>query len=183
MKKSPHIVLGITGSIAAIKAPDLVRLLQESGFEVSCVLTEEAAHFVSPLVLATFCGRPVVSHMFGPEAERLPHVKLAEEADLFLIAPASATCLARCAWGTAEDMVSLTYLATSAPVLVAPAMHTAMWKHPATQENVAVLKKRGVQFVGPIVGKLASGLVGEGHLSELDDIVKMVETVLKKKGG
>ena len=180
-KKRPRVVLGVTGSIAAFKAPELVRLLREKGFDVSCLLTEEAAHFVSPLVLSTFTGKPALTDMFSQESQGMPHLRSAEEADLYLVAPVTANVLARCAQGLADDLVSLTYLATGAPVVMAPAMHNTMWHHPATQANVRLLKERGVTFVGPIVGKLADGTTAEGRMSELKNIVGAVESMLEKK--
>ncbi len=177
----PCVILGVTGSIAAIKAPKLVRLLMEKGVDVHCVMTPNAAHFVTPFVLSTLSGAPVITDMFDSTAAHLPHLKVAEEADVFLIAPASAATIARCARGVAEDMVSLTYLATKAPVLMAPAMHDTMWDHPATQENVKILKSRGVQFVGPGIGPLADNTQGEGRFSEPEEIVSAVEKILSKK--
>ncbi len=175
-----RILLGVTGSIAAVKTPELVRLLVDKGFDVQCVLTKEAKEFVAPLALATFSGKPAVWEMFGPDAYKMPHISFAEKADLMLIAPASTTTLARCAHGTAEDMVSLCYVTTDAPVVVAPAMHPTMWEHAATQTNVKTLRDRGVKFVGPYVGPLADKTRGEGRMSEPEEIVQVVAKILKK---
>lgn len=172
------VVLGVTGSIAAVKSPEIVRQLIDNGYEVRCVLTPGAAQFVSPLALATFSGAPVVQDMFGADAYQMPHLKLADEADVFLIAPLSTSALARLATGEAEDMVTLTYISTKAPTIVAPAMHPPMWEHPATQDNVALLKKRGVIFEGPFVGPLADKSRGEGRMSEPQKIVDAVRKVL-----
>lgn len=181
---SRRVVLGISGSIAAVKAPELVRLLIDKGYEVDCFMTESAKHFASPLALATFSGRPVVDSMFGPDAWRMPHLR-AENPDVFLMAPTTATTLARCASGLAEDVVSLAYLTTTAPVVIAPAMHPSMWEHPAMQSNVRILKERGAHFVGPYIGPLADKTHGEGRMTEPAEIVDAVEKLLgsrSKKG-
>lgn len=175
-----RILLGVTGSIAAVKAPELVRLLVDKNFDVQCVMTKESKEFVAPLALATFSGKPAPFEMFGPEAFRMPHITYSEQANLMIIAPASATMLARMAHGLSEDLVSLCYITTQAPVLVAPAMHPTMWEHPATQANVKILRERGVHFVGPYVGPLADKTRGEGRMSEVEEIVQAAEKILKK---
>jgi phosphopantothenoylcysteine decarboxylase/phosphopantothenate--cysteine ligase len=177
---SRRVVLGITGSIAAVKSPELVRLLIDKGFEVECFLTPGAKQFVAPLSLATFCGRPVVDEMFGADAFKMPHLR-AENPDVFIIAPATATIIGRCANGLAEDSVSLAYLTTTAPVFLAPAMHPTMWEHPATQANVKTLRDRGVIFVGPYIGPLADKTRGEGRMSEPQEIVDAVDKHLASK--
>ncbi len=174
-----RILLGISGSVAAVKAPELVRLLKDCGHRVNCVLTESAVQFVSPLVLSTFCGEKVVSGLFGEDAYEMPHLEWAENADLFIMAPASATLLGRCAFGLAEDMVSLSYLNVSSPVLIAPAMHNTMWNHPATQANITILKDRGASLVGPVKGRLADTTTADGRMSEPEEIVKAAEKLLK----
>ncbi len=166
-----RIVLGISGSIAAVKAPELVRALVEARFDVRCVLTSEASKFVAPTPLAVFSGHPVHQDMFGPDVHEMPHLRLAAEADLLLIAPATAALLGKFANGLADDFVTLIYITTLAPVLVAPAMHPTMWNHPSTQANVATLKKRSVGFVGPHIGQLADNTSGDGRLAEPADIV------------
>lgn len=176
----PVILLGISGSIAAVKAPALVRLLVDHDFDVRCVMTKSAEKFVSPLALATFSKERVISDVFCEDAHRLYHVEWAEKATLMLMAPASATTIARCAQGIAEDMVSLTYLTTTAPVLIVPAMHTSMWEHPATQNNVRILKERGVTFLGPHQGPLADQTHGEGRMVEPEEVFKLVESLVKK---
>lgn len=177
----PRILLGVTGSIAAVKAPELVRLLSDKGWDIQCVLTKEAEKFVSALALSTFSGKPALVDMIGPDAFKLPHITFSEQADLMLIAPASATMIARCAHGLAEDLVSLCYITVETPVLMAPAMHPSMWEHPATHDNVKVLKSRGVHFVGPYVGLLADKTRGDGRMSEPVEIVKAVEKILSSK--
>jgi phosphopantothenoylcysteine decarboxylase/phosphopantothenate--cysteine ligase len=166
-----RIVLGISGGIAAVKAPELVRSLVEARFDVRCVLTPEASKFVAPMPLAVFSGHPVYHDMFGADVHEMPHLKLAAEADLFLVAPATASLLAKFAAGLSDDFVTLTYIATVAPVLVAPAMHPTMWNHPSTRANVATLKQRSVGFVGPHIGQLADNTSGDGRMAEPADIV------------
>ena len=180
-RSHPRVLLGVSGSVAAVKAPELVRLLIDKSWSVSCVLTPGAEKFVSSLALASFSGEPAHTEVFGEDAYRLPHLRLAEESDVFLVAPASASLLASFAHGLADDMVSLAYLACKIPVLVAPAMHTPMWEHPATRANVAILKERGVHFIGPYQGPLADRTRGEGRMAEPEDIVRVLETVLAKK--
>jgi phosphopantothenoylcysteine decarboxylase / phosphopantothenate---cysteine ligase len=173
-----RILIGISGSIAAVKSPELVRLLVDKGYDVDCVLTKGASHFVAPLALATFSGHAVVEEMFGDEAWRMPHLRLAENADVMVIAPATALILGRCANGLTEDMVTLSYLTTTAPVLIAPAMHPTMWEHAATQTNVKTLRERGATFVGPYIGPLADKTHGEGRMSEPVEILQAIEKIL-----
>lgn len=175
-----RVVLGVTGSIAAVKAPELVRLLLDRDYEVDCFMTEGGKQFAAPLALATFTNRPVVDQMFGDEAWKMPHLR-AENPDVFLIAPATAAAIARCATGIADDIVSLGYLTTTAPVIIAPAMHPSMWEHPATQANVKTLRDRGAIFVGPYVGPLADKSHGEGRMSEPAEIVAAVEKSLESR--
>ncbi len=179
--KPSRILLGVAGSIAAVKATDVVRRLREAGHEVHCVMTPSATQFVSPLSLATFSGHPVHHDMFAADAYQMPHLSLSNEADVMVIVAASASTLARCANGLADDMVSLCYVTTTAPVVIAPAMHDTMWAHPAVQENVKTLKSRGVEFVGPVKGKLADQTQAEGRMSEPDDIVASVGKALAAK--
>lgn len=176
----PIVLLGVSGSIAAVKAPALVRLLVDHDFHVRCVLTNSAEKFVSPLVLSTFSGEPVISDIFNVEAHKMYHLKWAEEAKVMLLAPTSAATLARCAQGLSEDMVTLMYLTTTAPVIVAPAMHNTMWEHPATQNNTRILKERGATFVGPYQGPLADNSYGEGRMADPEEIVKAVEALVQK---
>ena len=140
-------------------------------------MTKSAEEFVSKMVLSTFCEEPVPSDMFGPEAYKIPHIKMAEKTDVYVLVAVTATVMARCANGMGDDLVSLTYLATKKPVIMVPAMHDSMWEHPATQANVETLKKRGVTFVGPVQGKLADATEGPGRMAEIEDIVLAVEKV------
>ncbi|HVN36613.1 MAG TPA: bifunctional phosphopantothenoylcysteine decarboxylase/phosphopantothenate--cysteine ligase CoaBC [Myxococcota bacterium] len=162
-----RILLAVSGGIAAYKIPELVRLLRREGHEVRCIATEAALEFVTPLVLQTLTGLPVRTRLFDASEEgQIDHIALADRAELLLIAPATANVLARLAHGLADDLVTTVALATRAPVLIAPAMNVNMWQHPATRENVRVLRERGAEFVGPESGSLACGWEGEGRMAE-----------------
>ena len=162
-----RILLAVTGGIAAYKTPELVRALTGAGHEVRCALTEAAQRFVSPLVLQTLTGNPARCDLFDPSEEgEIDHIRLADQADLVIVAPATANFLAQYAAGLAGDLVGALLLATRAPVLVAPAMNVNMWSHPATQANLETLRARGVRFVGPEAGELACGWEGLGRMSE-----------------
>jgi len=177
------IVLGVCGSIACYKAADLASKLAQSGALVDVILTDAAQQFISPLTFRSLTGRPVFSDMFDPQSPVAEeHVFLARSADALLIAPASATTLARLADGLADDMLSLTALATVAPVVIAPAMDGQMWEHPATKANVATLRQRGVRFVGPEEGRLASGHTGRGRLSDTGTIIGALRQALGAAG-
>ena len=148
MLTGKKIVVGVTGGIAAYKACDLVSRLKKRGAQVRVVLTEHACQFVQPLTFETLSGNPAYTDSFDRKYE-IGHVALAKWADLLLIAPATANCMAKMACGIADDLLSTTCLAVRCPVLVAPAMNSAMWRNPATQANLALLRSRGVRFVGP----------------------------------
>ena len=175
-----NIVLGITGSIAAYKAADIASQLSKSGHAVTCVLTKGAAEFVAPLTLATLSRRPVVTDLFAEKEGWQPgHIQLADDADLLLIAPATATVLAAMAHGFAHDALTAIALATRAPILIAPAMNGKMWKHPATLRNVETLKGWGVKFIEPAEGLLACGYEGVGRLAPVEEIVAAVAGITK----
>jgi phosphopantothenoylcysteine decarboxylase/phosphopantothenate--cysteine ligase len=175
----PRVLLAVSGGIAAYKVPELVRLLDGSGHAVRCALTEAATRFVSPLVLQTLTREPVRSDLLDPGEEgQIGHIDLADQADVVVVAPATANLLARMAHGLADDLVSTLLLATRAPVLVAPAMNVNMWEHAATQANVQTLRERGVHFVGPDVGALACGWEGAGRMAEPAAIAAAVERLL-----
>ncbi|MGH0030021.1 MAG: bifunctional phosphopantothenoylcysteine decarboxylase/phosphopantothenate--cysteine ligase CoaBC [Myxococcota bacterium] len=162
-----RILLAVSGGIAAYKTPELVRTFVRGGHAVRCVLTPAATRFVTPLVLQTLTGAPVRSELFDlSEESEIDHIALADWADLLVLAPATANRLAKLAHGQADDLASTLALACRAPLLVAPAMNVNMWQHPATRENVAVLRERGVRFVGPDAGELACGWEGEGRMSD-----------------
>ena len=177
------VVFGVTGSIAAVKAENLVKRLKKIA-RVTVVMTEAAKEFVSPGRLAQVSGTRVVTGLFEKyqkERETVEHISLAEEANLLLIAPATANTISKLANGIADDMLSTLALATKAPILIAPAMNTDMWENPVIQENVAKLKARGYKFISPSWGRLASGRMGKGRLAPLGRIVKESERILKEK--
>ena len=177
-----HVILGVTGSISAYKAADTASKLRQAGASVEVIMTPAATQFITPLTFQSLTGRPVVVDMFGA-AEAEAHVEVARRADALVIAPATADCLANLAHGQTPDMVTLTALATTAPILVAPAMDSQMWDHPATQENVVTLRNRGVEVVGPNEGRLASGRTGFGRLAETVEIVGALRTLLGQRAG
>jgi phosphopantothenoylcysteine decarboxylase/phosphopantothenate--cysteine ligase len=178
-----HIVLGVSGSIASYKAAEVASRLVQEGAVVDTVLTRSATEFVQPLTFRALTGREPYTSMFAAYGDGEAHVELARRADLLVIAPASATTLARLAHGLADDFLALTALATRAPVLAAPAMDSQMWTHAATQANAALLADRGVEFVGPASGRLASGRVGAGRLVEPSLIVDAVKARLGRERG
>ena len=177
-----RIILGVTGSIAAYKAADLASQLTKSGHRVTCVLTRSALEFITPLTLGTLSKNPVITDLFAEKEGWQPgHIQLADEAELLLIAPASANILAAMANGFANDALTAIALATRAPLLIAPAMNGKMWQHPATVKNVETLRGYGAQFVEPAEGMLACGYEGVGRLAEVETILQTVEAVLSAK--
>ncbi len=171
-----RILLGVSGGIAAYKSPELVRRLRDRGFEVRCALTPAAAAFVSPLALEVVTGRAVHREEYlEPNGSGVElHIEAAAWADLFLIAPATAQTLASLALGLADNFVLTTALAFTGPLVVAPALHSAMWRHPALAARVEELRARGVEIIGPGVGVLASGETGVGRMAEIPDLVSAV---------
>ena len=173
------VVLGVTGSIAAYKACDVVSRLRKQNMDVHVILTRAGAEIITPLALETMSANPVVVDMFHRETPwEVEHIALAKRADVFLVAPATANFLGKAAHGIADDMLTTTILATHAPVLVAPAMNVNMYENPAVQENIAALKTRGWHFVEPDAGILACGDVGKGRLAEPEAIVSAVMALL-----
>ena len=173
-KSVRRVALGVTGSIAAYKAPMLVRGLVKKGVEVRCVLTPNASHFVTPLALATVSRHAVAQSLHDPALWEMAHLELASWADLVLIAPATADFIARLAQGRAEGLLDSLVLSTRAPVAVCPAMDAEMWDHAATRANVRALAGFGYKVWGPEKGELASGKVGFGRMLEPDEIVRLV---------
>jgi phosphopantothenoylcysteine decarboxylase/phosphopantothenate--cysteine ligase len=172
------IALGVTGGIAAYKAAEIVRLVQDRGIRVQVIMTHAAQEFVRPLTFAALSGEKVITGMFSPGEERTPnidsaieHIAVAQSIDALLVAPATADVLAHFAQGIASDFLTTLYLATTAPVVVAPAMNVNMWNHAATQANLEILRQRGVQIVEPGSGYLACGMTGAGRLAENEAIV------------
>jgi phosphopantothenoylcysteine synthetase/decarboxylase len=177
---SKRMVLGVTGSIAAYKAAEIASALSKLGMELDVVMTEDAQRFVGALTFTALTHRPVVTHLWDEEQPSRPtHIELADAAQLILVAPATANILAKMAHGLADDALTAILLATKAPVLVAPAMNGKMWEHPATQANVAILKSRGVEFIGPESGLLACGYEGLGRLWPVEKIVDRASELLK----
>jgi phosphopantothenoylcysteine decarboxylase len=177
---TPTVLLGISGSIAACKTPDLAGRLRKLGCSVFVVMTRNAAEFVTPLTLQTLSRNPVTTGIFDEKQSWHPgHIQLADSADLLLIAPATASIIAKLALGLADDALTSIALATRAPLLIAPAMNGKMWLHPATQENVRTLQARGAEFIGPEEGLLACGYEGVGRLWNLDDIMLRAQHILQ----
>jgi phosphopantothenoylcysteine decarboxylase / phosphopantothenate---cysteine ligase len=180
-----RITLGVTGGVAAYKAAELVRRLQQDGLSVQVVMTRSAREFVTPLTFAALSGQKVITDLFaeaGGDANlesAIEHIAVAQRTDLLLVAPATADILAKFARGIADDFLTTLYLATTAPVVVAPAMNVNMWNHPATQENVKMLRARGVKVVDPDEGYLACGMTGAGRLASQEQIVAAVRDTLR----
>src|SRR4051812_27726386 len=165
-----RVVLGVAGGIAAYKAVEVCRKLVDAGAWVSPVLTEDALRFIGALTFSALASEPARTSLFDAP-EPIPHTRLGQSADLVIVAPATAKLLGKYAAGISDDLLTATLLATRAPVLVAPAMHTEMWEHPAVQDNLVTLRRRGVLVVDPTAGRLAGGDVGEGRLADPADIV------------
>jgi phosphopantothenoylcysteine decarboxylase/phosphopantothenate--cysteine ligase len=171
------IALGVTGGIAAYKAAEVLRLLQERGISVQVIMTAAAQEFVRPLTFAALSGEKVITGIFGADAEQpnldaaVEHIAVAQSIDALLVAPATADTIAKFAQGIANDFLSTLYLATKAPVIIAPTMNVNMWQHPATVANLAVLRQRGVHIIEPGSGYLACGMVGAGRLADPEEIV------------
>ncbi len=183
-----HITLGVTGGVAAYKAAEMARRLQQEGFSVQAVMTRSAREFVAPLTFASLTGQKVITDLFGEATggpanleSAIEHIAVAQRTDLLLVVPATADILAKFARGIADDFLSTLYLATTAPVVVAPAMNANMWHHSATQENLETLRARGVRIVEPGEGYLACGMTGPGRLAEIEEILAAVREALYLK--
>lgn len=175
-KEKKNVILGVTASIAIYKACELVRLFKQANIDVTVVMTKEAQELIRPLTFQTLSGNRVYTDLFSQQPEYEPHhVALAEKASLILIAPATANIIAKLACGICDDLLTSTVIASKAKVLIAPAMHEAMFMHPTTKENIAKLKRIGYQFIGPARGKLVSGEIGWGRFVDVVDIVKKVK--------
>jgi phosphopantothenoylcysteine decarboxylase / phosphopantothenate---cysteine ligase len=181
-QEPPMLVLGVTGGIACYKAVELVRLLVKDGFVVQVIMTRGAMEFVTPLTFQTLSGRPVASETFNLTQEsEIGHIRLADTADLFVIAPATANVIGKIAAGIADDLLTTVLMATKAPILVAPAMNIHMYENPIVQENVRKLRRLGYYFMEPAEGYLACGYEGKGRLPEPEKILEEVRRLLKKK--
>jgi len=183
-----RITLGVTGGVAAYKSAELVRRLQQEGHSVQVVMTRVAREFITPLTFAALSGQKVISDLFAGASSgeanlesAIEHIAVAQRTDLLLVAPATADTLAKFARGIADDFLSTLYLASTVPVIMAPAMNVNMWQHPATQENLATLRARGVRIVEPGEGYLACGMTGPGRLAGQEEILKAVQEVLQAK--
>jgi phosphopantothenoylcysteine decarboxylase/phosphopantothenate--cysteine ligase len=180
-----RITLGVTGGVAAYKAAELVRRLQQEGFSVEVAMTRAACEFIAPLTFAALTGKKVITGLFAESSgdanleSAIEHIAVAQRTDLLLVAPATADIIAKFSRGISDDFLSTLYLATTAPVVVAPAMNVNMWNHPATQENLERLRSRGVHVVNPNEGYLACGMTGAGRLAGQDAIVSTVREVLQ----
>lgn len=179
--KNRSILLGLSGSIALYKSCDLVRRIQDEGGKVFCVMTRSAREFISPMTFSALSENPVGFDCWDERLGGMSHLSLAAECDLYIIAPASANCLARLAIGMADDAVTAAAISTKSPILIAPAMHENMWLHPATQENVKRLKGYGYHFVGPERGALSKRVRGWGRLADIPAILSAAKKVLFKQ--
>ena len=180
MKRKQSILLGITASIAAYKACDIINQLKAAGFDVTVCASKDALRFITPLTLQTLSGNRVFCDMFEPVAECGPtHIKLAERGNLILIAPATADCISKIAAGICDDILTCTVVSTKAPVLIAPAMNENMYKNKIIQGNIKKLKQTGYRFIGPKKGHLACGTEGIGHIADVPEIIKEVKRALR----
>jgi phosphopantothenoylcysteine decarboxylase/phosphopantothenate--cysteine ligase len=184
MLENRRILLIVTGGIAAVKVPDLIRRLRERGASVRCILTKGGSQFVTPLTLSALSGDKCYQELFSltDEAE-MGHIRLSREADIILVAPASADIMAKMVTGQADDLATTALLATDKPVMIAPAMNVMMWTHPATQSNLQTLKNREVRVVGPSAGDLACGEVGNGRMAEVPEIIAALTRFFQKNDG
>ncbi|MBI5699062.1 bifunctional phosphopantothenoylcysteine decarboxylase/phosphopantothenate--cysteine ligase CoaBC [Candidatus Saganbacteria bacterium] len=183
MLKGKTIIVGVTGGIAAFKACDLVSTLKKLEAEVWVVMTRSAREFVTPLTLRTLSQNPVITELFSEDEYKkpVPHVSLAEKADLIIIAPATANLIGKIAGGIADDALTTTIMTAKCPKLLAPAMNTNMWENPIVQKNLDALKSLGYHFVGPIEGRLACGTVGLGKMAEIAKIIRKAEGLFTKE--
>ncbi|MEV5980591.1 bifunctional phosphopantothenoylcysteine decarboxylase/phosphopantothenate--cysteine ligase CoaBC [Streptomyces sp. NPDC052114] len=179
MAEKPKVVLGVSGGIAAYKACELLRRLTESGHDVRVVPTESALHFVGAATWSALSGNPVSTEVWS-DVHEVPHVRIGQHADLVIVAPATADMLAKAAHGLADDLLTNTLLTARCPVMFAPAMHTEMWEHPATQENVATLRRRGALVVEPAVGRLTGVDTGKGRFPDPVELFEVARRVLAR---
>ncbi len=186
-RQKQKIALGVSGGIACYKSAEILRRLQDRGFDVVVIMTPNARRFVTPLTFAALSGNKVYSDMFegaSPGAAfegSFDHIFLAQSVDLFLVAPATADCIARMASGIANNFLTTFHLAFESTVVIAPAMNTQMWRHPAVQSNLSALRQRGVRVIDPDVGEMACGTYGPGRLADVDHIVEYVVSVLERR--
>lgn len=176
------VILGVTGSIAAYKSAELTSVLVKQGHDVFIVMTQDATEFITPVTLQTLSKNPVTTSFYDEKENWRPgHIAMADRANLILVAPATANIIAELSHGLASHPLAAIALATRAPILIAPAMNGKMWEHPATQQNVATLKSRGVEFIGPDAGMLACGYEGVGRLWKVEDIAFRAEFLIAQQ--
>src|SRR6476659_10097240 len=176
------VALGICGGIAAYKAAEVLRGLQKAGCAVRVAMTARACEFVQPLTFRALSGAHVIVDDYAPDnPDPIAHITFSQTVDLLIVAPATANIIAKFANGVADDFLTSTYLASTAPVLIAPAMNTTMWEQPATQRNIEQLKKDGVRFVEPVAGELACKTVGTGKLEDVENIVAQAMAILSER--
>src|SRR5947208_2392386 len=179
LSTSSNVALGVCGGIAAYKAVEVLRGLQKAGCDVRVAMTKRACEFIQPLTFRALSGSHVIVDDYAPDnPDPIAHITFSQSVDLLLVAPATANIIAKFANGIADDFLTSTYLASTAPVLIAPAMNTTMWHHPATQRNVQKLREDGVRFIEPDEGEMACGTIGPGRLSEPDRIVARALEIL-----
>ena len=179
-KAKPFVIVGVTGSIAAYKACDILSMLAKERMETQAILTSEAREFITPLSLQTLSRNKVLANMFELPEEWSPlHISLADKANAILIAPATANIIGRLAGGICDDLLTCIVYATKAPILIAPAMNDRMYDHPITQENISRLKKLGYKFIGPVKGRLACGRDAVGCLADTADIIRELKRIVK----
>ncbi len=177
-----NVLIGITGSIAAFKACDLIGMFKKKGYSVRGAMSKDAGHFITPLTIETLTGKKVAQNIFELPEERIPgHIAIADEADIVLIAPATANVIAQLSTGLCPDIVTCSVLSCSCPVVIAPAMNDKMFTNAIVQENIKKLKEKGYHFINPVVGHLACGKEGVGHLAPLEKIVEETEKILTAK--
>ncbi len=178
--KEKHVILGVTGSVAAYRAADIARKLMDQGHKVSAVMTRSAQKFITPLTLSSLTGQECYTSWLDDDSSfKMHHIELAKQADIFLIAPATANIIAKISNGMADDLITAIALGTKAPILIAPGMNTQMFRNKIVQENCQKLKKFVIKFVDPIKGKLACGENDDGHIADTDTIVKNVVKLIK----
>lgn len=174
-----NVLLGVTGGAAAFKAVSLASLLRREGHVVRSVLTQGACRFITPVQMAAVSGTPCHTSLFPPQpADPIPHITLTDDLDLLVVAPATAHFMGRAACGLADDLLTAVFLASAAPVVMAPAMNSRMWSNPAVQANTLLLEKRGVVMAGPVEGQLACGTYGGGRMMEPEDIAALCRDIL-----
>lgn len=178
----PKVLWVLSGSIAAYKVPECIRRLTQHNIQVTCVMTEKAGHFVTPMTLATISGNPVYTELFDLESEiEMGHIRLSRNADIVIVAPASANMIAKMAHGMTDNLATTLLLATNKPVFVAPAMNVCMWEHPATQRNIAQLQADGITILGPSTGDLACGESGLGRMLDIEVLTQEILSFFASK--